>query len=98
LGFLFDGDLILVDGVPEGDGGTYAVHDDQLATSGAHDSVLVTYRWSRESNNLTLTAIEECSIAGAAKTNCERKRSQMDPLMRMITENTFVRSGDEATY
>lgn len=98
LGFLFDRHLILVDGVPEGDGGTYAVHGNELATSGAHDTVLITYRWTRQSNKLSLTAIEECLIAGAAKTDCKRQRSRMDPLMRMITENTFVRSADEATY
>ena len=98
LGFLFDEDLVLVDGVPEGDGGTYAVHGHQLATSGAHDTVLITYRWTRQGNKLSLTAREECLIAGAAKTSCKRQRSRMDPLMRMITENTFVRSADQATY
>ena len=98
LGFLFDGDLVLVGGVPEGDGGTYAVHDDELATSGAHDSALVTYRWSRKGDELSLTAVEECLIAGGAKTSCKRKRSRMDPMMRMITENTFVRSAKKATY
>ena len=98
LGFFFDGDLILVHGVPEGDGGTFAVHGNQLATSGAHDTVLVTYRWTLQGNKLSLTAIEECLIAGAAKTDCKRQRSRMDPLMRMITENTFVRSADQATY
>jgi hypothetical protein len=98
LGFLFDGDLILVGGVPEGDGGLYAVHDDELTTSGAHNTALVTYRWSLDGNKLTLTALEECSIEGSAKTSCTRKPRQMDPMMRMIIENTFVRSADQATY
>jgi hypothetical protein len=98
LGFLFDGDLILVNGVPEGDGGFYAVHDDELTTSGAHNTGLVTYRWSLDGDKLTLTALEECSIEGSAKTSCTHQRRHMDPMMRMVTENTFVRSADEATY
>jgi hypothetical protein len=98
LGFLFDGELVLVDGVPEGDGGTYAVHGDQLTTTGAHDTVLLTHRWSLHGKHLKLVATEECTIDGSAKTDCKRDRSQMDPMMRMITENTFVRSGDDATY
>jgi hypothetical protein len=97
-GFLFDGELILVDGVPEGDGGTYAVHGDELTTTGAHESVLVTYIWSMDGDRLTLTAVEECTIDSGAKTGCENDRSQMEPMMRLVTENTFTRSGYEATH
>jgi hypothetical protein len=98
LGFLFDGELVLVDGVPEGDGGSYSVDGDRLTTTGAHDEVLVTYKWALTGARLRLTAVEECTLVAGTKTNCQRDRSAMDPLMLMVTEHTFIRSGDDTTY
>jgi hypothetical protein len=98
LGFLFDGELLLLDGVPEGDGGTYTLRGDQLATTGAHGATVVTYDWVLEGRTLTLTAVEECEVVAGNKTGCTRNKADMDPMMRLITENTFTRSGSDAGY
>lgn len=98
LGFRFDGELFLLDGVPEGDGGTYRVVGDRLATTGAHGEALITYKWSLKEGKLTLRAVEECDVLSDTDTACRSDRSAMDPLMLLVTENTFTRSGDDVTY
>ncbi|MGA8845875.1 MAG: hypothetical protein WB471_04605 [Nocardioides sp.] len=97
-GFFFDGELFLLDGVPEGDGGTYTIDGDQLATTGAHGETLVTYDWKLQGKTLTLTAFEECSLFAGDKTGCIRDRADMDPMMRLVTERAFTRSGSDVTY
>jgi len=42
-----------------------------------------------------LTALEECVLTAGEKTGCERNRSEMDPLILLATEHTFIRSGDQ---
>lgn len=98
LGFLFDGELVLVDGVPEGDGGSYRVNGDRLITTGAHEEALVTAKWSLRGTRLRLTVLEECVLAAGKRTNCESDRSAMEPLMLTVIEHTFIRSGDDTTY
>ena len=95
LGFRFDGELFLLHGVPEGDGGTYTVVGDRLAMRGAGGEALITYKWSLRERKLTLRAVEECSIL---LDSCRSNRSAMGPMMLLVTEHTFTRSGDEVTY
>jgi hypothetical protein len=98
LGFLFDGKLFLLDGEPEGDAGTYTIGGSQLALTGAHDEALTTYRWSLTGPKLSLTALEACTVADGNKIDCTQDKSGMDQLMLLVTEHTFVRSGDDVTY
>jgi hypothetical protein len=98
LGFLFDGELFLLDGAIEGDGGTYTVSGNRLATTGAHGEVLVTYDWEIKGKRLILSAFEECRLVAGDKTRCTRDRADMDPMMRLVTEHTFTRSGSDVTY
>ena len=98
LGFLFDGDLFLLHGVPEGDNGTYTVSGNRIATIGSHGEVLVTYGWELQGRKLTLTALEECEVLAGDKVDCIRDRADMDPLMRLATEHTYTRSGNDVTY
>lgn len=98
LGFLFDGELFLLGGVPEGDGGTYTINGDRLATTGAHGEALVTYDWELKGKRLILRAFEECRLVAGDKTGCTRDRADMDPMMRLVTEHTFTRSGSDVTY
>jgi len=98
LGFLFDGELLLVDGVPEGDAGPYTITGDRLTTIGSHAQARITYTWQLKGRKLTLSAIEECAITAAAPPRCTRNRRNMDPLMRLVTEHTYTRSGNDVTY
>ena len=95
---MFDGKFVMVGGVPEGDSGTYTVHGDQLATIQGHRTGHVTYQWSLDGDELTLTPVEECAFVRGEKTDCTQDPAQMDPMMRTVTEHTFTRSGDEGTY
>ena len=95
-GFLFDGELFLVYGQPEGDAGEYTIDGDQLAMTGAHGDGRVTFRWVLRGKELTLTAVEECSLEGG--TECTQDRSEMDPLMFRVMEHTYVRSGNDVTF
>jgi hypothetical protein len=45
-GFLFDGELFLLDGVPEGDGGSFVLRQDVMVMTGAHGEARVTYEWA----------------------------------------------------
>lgn len=98
-GFVFDGDLFLLDGVPEGDAGTFSVDPSRpvIVLTGAHGEARVTYEWAIDGDSLTLTAIEECAVA-AAETTCVDDRSQMDPVMLVVMDQTFNRSGDDPGY
>lgn len=98
LGFLFDGEMVLVDGVPEGDGGSYSVTHDRLTTTGSHGEVRVVYDLSSQGRTLTLRAVEECSLRAGVPVHCERDRAEMEPLMLLATEHTYTRSGDDGRY
>ncbi len=93
LGFVFDEQLWLLHGVPEGDGGTFRLEDDRLITRNK-DGIEVVYRWALEADNLTLTAIQEC----LTPTTCEDDRSRMEPMMLLVTEHTYIHSSDDPTF
>jgi hypothetical protein len=97
LGFVFDGELFLLDGVPEGDGGTFTVNDGHLAMTGFGGKARTTYRMSVDRDALTLSAVEECAISGDRVT-CNEDPSTMDPMMLLVTDQTFTRSGDDPRY
>jgi hypothetical protein len=96
-GFLFDGQLFLADGVPEGDGGTVDVQGDQIVLTGADGTAQVTYRWALDGDALTLTVAQQCDV-GASGMTCTSDRTAMDADMILVTEHTYTRSGDDATY
>lgn len=98
LGYLFDGELFLLDGVPEGDGGRYEVDGDQLETTGAGGLARITYRWTLDGTGQTLVAVEECDLYPGVEPSCTTDRTDMDPLMLLVTEHTFTWSGDDVSY
>jgi hypothetical protein len=96
-GFLFDGELFLLGGVPEGDGGPYEVEDDRLVMTGAHGEVEAMYRWVVDGDALTLTWVEQCLAPGDCTD--DRGRVQVeDPFVFLVMEHTFVRSGNDPAY
>lgn len=99
-GFLFDDELFLLDGVPEGDGGPYEIDDDQIIMTGAHGTGRGTFIWNIDGDELTLEWVEGCSLAPPPEV-CITDRSQIeteDPGMLMVMEHTFTRSGDDPSY
>ncbi len=98
-GYLFDGELFLLDGVPEGDGGSFFLVPGEpvIATIGAHGQARIAYEWAIDGDSLTLTAVEECSLAGP-EWSCTQDQSEMDPVMLLVTDQTFTRSGDDPSY
>jgi hypothetical protein len=80
LFFSFDGVPYEVDGVPEGDGGTFTVDGDRLTTS--NGSIDVVYRWSFDGEVLSLTLLEDSAGPDDAA------------VTRLITEHAFTRGGD----
>lgn len=98
LGFLFDGELFLLDGVPEGDGGTYSIDGERLSTVGAHGEAFVTYDWSLEGRKLTLANAEQCTALSGGVPGCLDEKGSAEALMRLVTEHTFTSSGNDTTY
>lgn len=98
-GYLFDGELFLLDGVPEGDGGSFFLVPGEpvIAMIGAHGQAQIVYEWAIDGDSLTLIALEECWL-GAAEMTCTEEQSEMDPIMLLVTDQTFTRSGDDPRY
>jgi hypothetical protein len=96
-GFLFDGELFLLHGVPEGSGGTFTVDQDVLVMHDAGGEVSVTYEWAIDGDSLNLTAVEECTVV-SGETTCTDDQSEMEQLMLLVTNQTFTRSGDDPSY
>jgi hypothetical protein len=96
-GFLFDGELFLLDRVPEGDGGSFVLGEDVIVMTGAHGQARIAYEWTIDGDSLSLTAVEECAVSGSEMT-CTEDRSEMDPVMLLVTDQTFTRSGDDPSY
>ena len=94
---VFDGKPYFENGVPAGDGGTFRIEDDQLIMIGAQGQAKMTYTWALDGDQLTLTVVEECWVTPAGM-NCHDDRSQMDPIMIMVTEHTYTKSGDDGSY
>ena len=93
LGYVFDGELWLLHGVPEGDGGTFRVDGDLLTTRNK-DGVEVAYQWALEGDSLALKAVRECLTA----TSCTDDRDRMEEIMLQNTEHTYDHSSDDPTY
>ncbi len=96
LGFLFNGKLYLLGGHPEGDAGTYKVRGNRPAMTGAQGTALITYRWSLNDKQLNLAVLEECETFPDHE--CETDKAKMDPLMLLVVEHTYDRSGNDVTY
>jgi hypothetical protein len=96
-GFLFDGELFLLHGVPEGSGGTFTVDQDVLVMHDAGGEVRIAYEWVIDRDSLSLTAVEECWVA-SGETSCTNDQSEMEQLMLLVTNQTFTRSGDDPSY
>jgi hypothetical protein len=98
-GFLFDGELFLLHGVPEGSGGSFV-----LATDGPVISMMepccpghVSLEYAIEGDELSLTVVETCD-ASVPEPICNQDRSAMDPLMLLVIDQTFTRSSDDPSY
>jgi hypothetical protein len=99
-GFLFDGELFLFDGLPEGDGGSYDVDGDTIVATGAHGEIRATYAFEVDADVLTLTWLEQCSLTSPSD-DCTNDRSRLetvDPFTFLVWEHTFTRSGDDPDY
>ena len=89
LGFVFDGELWLLHGVPEGDGGTQTVDGDRL-TQINKDGVSAAYEWSLEGDQLTLTLIECVMPAGNECPDVD--------MVRWMTEHAYTHSGSDPSF
>jgi hypothetical protein len=99
-GFLFDDELFLLDGVPEGDGGPYEIDGDQIIMTGGHGTGRGTFTWDIDDDELTLEWVEGCSLSPPPE-DCTTDRSRVeteDPFMLMVMEHTFTKSGDDPSY
>ena len=68
LGFVFDDELWLVGGVPEGDGGIFSVDGDELTVTNGVDG-WTTFKWSVDGDELILTQLECVQQSGEGE--CE---------------------------
>lgn len=96
-GVLFDGELYLVDGVPEGEAGTFTIQDDLLITTAPDGIFKVIYRLELDGDELTLTLVERCPLVNL----CMEDRAlieERDPLLMVVWEHTFVKSGSDPSY
>jgi hypothetical protein len=94
-GFVFDGDLWLLDGVPEGDGGRITFEGDELTVTGPVDlgngAGYVRYGWAVEGDELTLTLLECARPFGAGE--CPDT-----DIVRFVMEHTYTASGTDPGY
>lgn len=94
---VFDGKPFFVNGIPEGDLGTFRIEGDRMIQIGGQGQFQTAYTWDLDGDQLTLTVIEECNVTPTGL-NCRNDKSQMDPIMIMITEHTYTKSGDNGSY
>ncbi len=96
-GVLFDGELILHNGEPEGSNGTFIIDGDKLVTTESEGDGVST--WTLTDDRLTLELVEFCSVEGPQQT-CDIA----DPLAPewklpiTIFNHTFTKSGDDPGY
>jgi len=97
-GFVFDGQLWLVDAVPEGSDGTMRIDGDHLTMfDGTYE---VTYRWTLDADRLTLEVVRDC-MTEALDRQCATDKSEilaLDPGVVPVTEHTFTKSGEDPGY
>ena len=87
---VFDGELYLLDGVPEGDGGTLTLNGDQLTLTNGRDG-WATYRWSVDGNQLTLDlleCVEQSRVGECGDTDT----------VAFVTEHTYTYSSSDPGY
>ena len=89
-GFVFDGELWLLDGVPEGDTGVITIDGDQLTVTNGGDG-WATYRWTIDGDELTMTLLE--CVTQDRVGDCP----DID-IVRFMTERTYVRSSTDPGY
>lgn len=87
---VFDGQLYLLDGVPEGDGGSLTLDGDQLTLTNGRDG-WSTYQWSVEADQLTLDLLECVEQSGVGE--CP----DVD-IVAFVTEHTYTFSGSDPSY
>lgn len=94
-GFTFDGDLWLLDGAPEGDGGRITYDGDELTLTGPVDlgreDGYARYRWSVEGDELTLALLKCAQPYGAGE--CPDT-----DIVRFVMEHIYTFSGDDPSY
>jgi hypothetical protein len=94
-GYVFDGELWLLDGVPEGDGGRITYEGDELTLAGPVDlgkgAGYATYGWSVAGEELTLTLLECAQRSGAGE--CPDT-----DIVRFVMEHTYTSSGNDPSY
>jgi hypothetical protein len=101
LGYVFDGELILVGGHPKGAEGTFRVEDDLLiADQGQFETV---ERWSLEGVSLTMTWVSACDKTGTEPV-CTESRNEFTFFPPGATASTdlpvitFTKSSDDPSY
>jgi hypothetical protein len=98
-GIVFDGELFLLHGVPEGSGGSFSLvpGEDELVITEPHEPGQTRVAYEVDGDSLTFDILEMCTVAGAPD-SCTTDQSKFDPLGVLIFEHTFTRSGDDPTY
>jgi hypothetical protein len=82
-GFLFDGELFLLDGIPERDGGPYDIENDQIIMTGAHGEIRTTFTWGVDGDELALVWVEQCFLSSQSE-DCTEDRTRIE------TEDPFT--------
>lgn len=106
-GWVFDGELFLLHGVPEGDGGSYVVDGETVVLD--NGDIRGTFAWDVDGDGLTLAWLEQCQAFETTKgagvkvreIKCTDDRATLarwDPNVLNVMEHTFTRSGDDADY
>jgi len=98
-GFVFGGELYLLDGTPEGDIGTFEVGGNELTTDNGVQAV--TYQWSVSGDELTLELVSSCIPPDGTGEKCTTDHDAItedDPFLILITEHTYTRSSDDGSY
>ncbi|HEX5828061.1 MAG TPA: LamG domain-containing protein [Candidatus Limnocylindrales bacterium] len=89
-GFVFDGELWLLHGVPEGAGGVVTVEGDEMTQSNGSDGS-ARFRWAIEGDELTMQLLSCAPQSGTGE--C----ADVD-VIRFITDRTYVRSSTDPSY
>ncbi len=87
-GFVLDGELWLIQGIPEGDGGVMTVDGDKLTMTN-RGGVRTNFRWTIVGDRLTLVLTECVDRSG----ECSDK-----DVVDVITSHVYSRSGTDPTY
>ena len=89
-GYVLDGELWLLHGVPEGDGGVMSVDGDEMTMTNGRGG-WVTYRWIVDGDRLTLTLVD---CVTQDRSGACPDRDAVD----LITSHTYDRSGKDPSF